>query len=154
MRIVDTQEYLDTVCGMLREGAAAVPVPVAGTSMCPFLHPGDTVYLDLLTHLPKKGDIVLFTRASGQYILHRISAVNPDGSYFLLGDNQMTKEPVPGVERIHAIVTAARVGDKMVRPGSFRWWVYAHVWLWLTPWRGKLAALHSRLRRKGKGEKL
>ena len=148
MRIVDTQEYLDNVCQMLSEGAVSVPVPVAGTSMCPFLHPGDTVYLDLLTRPAKRGDIVLFTRPSGQYILHRISDVNPDGSFFLLGDNQLVKEPVSGPQRLRALATSARIKGKLVRPDSFRWWFYAHIWLCLAPYRAKIAALHRRFRRK------
>lgn len=145
MRIVDTQEYLDQVCAMLAEGQKSVPVPVAGTSMCPFLHPGDTVYLNLPDRALRKGDIVLFTRASGQYILHRISGVIPNG-YLLLGDNQATPEPVPA-ERIRAIVTHCRRGDKYTAPGSISWWFYEKVWLWLTPFRGKLTGLARRISR-------
>lgn len=146
MRIVDTQEYLTKVCAMLRDGTESVSVPVAGTSMCPFLRPGDTVILSLPGRRPKKGDIVLFTRADGRYILHRISAVNPNGIFLLLGDNQMASEPVPETQ-IHAIVTAARRGEKIVKPGSLLWWFFAHIWLWLTPWRGKIAAIVRKVKR-------
>lgn len=144
MRIVDTREYLDQVCAMLRGGASSVPVPVAGTSMCPFLHPGDTVYLDLPERRLKKGDIVLFTRPDGRYILHRISAAGPEG-FLLLGDNQLQPEPVPE-ERIHAIVTSVRRGKKLVKPGSAVWRFYAGPWLALAPHRGRIAALRKWLR--------
>ena len=46
-RLLDTQKYLDTVCDLLRQGEHSVAVPVAGSSMTPFLINGDTVYLDL-----------------------------------------------------------------------------------------------------------
>jgi len=40
--ILDTREYLDTVCELLKQGESSVAVPVAGGSMIPFLHHGDT----------------------------------------------------------------------------------------------------------------
>lgn len=146
MRVVDTKEYLDQVCAMLREGAVSVPVPVAGGSMCPFLHQGDTVYLDLPREPLKKGDIVLFTRPDGRYILHRIARVCRQNGFLLVGDSQVCLEPVPR-ERIHAIVTSARCDGKLVKPGSPRWWFYAGPWLALTPHRHKLVALREKLRR-------
>ena len=124
--IVDTKEYLNTICQLLREGKQDLPVPVTGNSMCPFLHPGDIVYLNRYTEL-EKGDIVLFTRPDGSFVLHRIYRIEPDGSYLILGDNQLLPEPVP--ERcVHAKVTAARCKDKQLSPKSFRWWCYAKLW--------------------------
>lgn len=145
MRIVDTQEYLHQVCAMLAEGRTSVPVPVAGNSMCPFLHPGDTVWLDLPEGTLRKGDIVLFTRASGQYILHRIHGEIP-GGFLLLGDNQTAPEPVPA-ERIRAIVTRCKRGDKLMAPGNPIWWFFARIWPRLVPIRRKLAVLVQK--RKG-----
>lgn len=126
--IVDTQKYLDTVRQLLQEGQTNVPVPVTGTSMCPFLHPGDIACLNRITRTPSRGDIVLFTRPDGSYVLHRVFKVRKDGSFLLLGDNQLLPEPVPGMERIHATVTSVRVKDKNVSPSSLRWWFYAHLW--------------------------
>ena len=140
MRTVDTKEYLDNVRDMLSRGHTAIPVPVAGNSMCPFLHHGDTVFLDLPRRQLKKGDIVLFTRPSGRYVLHRISRVKEDGSFLLLGDNQMQPEPV-AANAVHALVTTAIRKGKPVSPGSLIWWFYAHVWLWLTPQRRRIARL-------------
>lgn len=146
MGLLDTKAYLDQVCAMLREGAESVPVPVAGTSMCPFLRHGDTVYLDLPRRALKKGDIVLFTRPDGRYILHRIAKACPPDGFLLLGDNQISPEAVPEA-RICAIVTSARCGGKLVFPDSARWRFYAGPWLVLTPHRTKIAALRGKLRR-------
>ena len=145
MRVIDTKEYLDQVCAMLQEGQKSAAVPVAGTSMAPFLRPGDTVYLDLPERPLKKGDIVLFTRADGRYILHRICKCLPDG-FLLLGDNQTQPEPVPA-QRVRAIATGALRGGKPVKPGSLLWWFYGHVWLWLTPLRPKIAGLLHRVKK-------
>ena len=81
MRVMDTQAYLDNICSLLQQGHTPVSIPVSGNSMCPFLHPGDQVFLEKPQGALKKGDVVLFTRLTGQYVLHRIRKVNPDGSF-------------------------------------------------------------------------
>lgn len=135
MKTVDTKEYLDAICGLLREGHREVSVPVAGGSMSPFLHHGDTVYLNPVGKLPKKGDIVLYTRPSGQYILHRIVNVNPDGSYIMLGDAQTQRERIESAASIHGIVVSALHRGKLLTPRSFRWILFATVWQWVVPLR-------------------
>ena len=136
--IVDTKEYLNTICRLLQEGQQDLPVPVTGNSMCPFLHPGDIVYLNRFADL-EKGDIVLFTRPDGSFVLHRIYQIKKDGTYLILGDNQLMPEPVPA-ERIHAIVTSARIKEKVVTPKSLRWQCYAK--LWPRPVRHIIGKLH------------
>lgn len=135
MKTVDTKEYLDIICGLLREGRREVSVPVAGGSMVPFLHHGDTVYLNPVEDLPKKGDIVLFTRPTGQYILHRVVKVNPDGSFIMLGDAQTQRERIESAASIHGIVVSALHKGTLLTPKSFRWRIFATVWQWVVPLR-------------------
>lgn len=147
-RILDTQEFLDTVCELLRQGERSVAVPVAGGSMTPFLINGDTVYLDLPDTPVKRGDIVLYTRSSGRYILHRVYKVNADGSFLMVGDAQMDLEYLPSRDQIHARVTSARHKGRPNHPGQLRWWAYRHIWLWLLPHRHTLMHLREKLRIK------
>jgi signal peptidase I len=147
-RTLDTQAYLDTVCELLRQGQCHVAVPVAGGSMTPFLHNGDTVYLDLPTPPLKKGDIVLYTRSNGRYILHRIKKLNPDGSVIMVGDAQQDLERLPRQDMIHARVTSARHKDKLIQPGQPRWWFYQYIWLNIVPIRHFLMILVSKLKGK------
>lgn len=144
---LDTRQFLDTVVSLLREGKTSIPIPVAGTSMTPFLDPGDTVYLDLLTQPPKQGDILLFTRPQGDYVLHRVAGVDPDGTLQMLGDGQGVLEPLTDPSRIHAIVTAARYHGKLLRPGDFRWEYYRTFWLTAKPIRPKLIRIRNFFRR-------
>lgn len=144
--VLDTQVFLDMVCGFLREGQQHVAIPVAGTSMVPFLHDGDTVYLDLPDSPLKKGDIVLYTRVGGRYILHRIQKVLPDGGFVMVGDAQQELELIPDRAQIHARVTSALCRGKPTRPGKFRWWLYQHVWLWLLPVRYRLMTVAPKLK--------
>ena len=150
-RTLDTKEYLDTVCDLLARGSTCVPVPVAGTSMVPFLPPGDMVYLDLPEHPLRAGDIVLFTRPDGRYVLHRIVKRCSDGSFILLGDAQTLRERVEGFSRIRGIVTRASHRGKMLTPASLRWIFYAFPWRWAEPLRPRLLGLRERLR-KAKGK--
>lgn len=149
-RIVDTQAYLDTVCQLLQQGQSHVAVPVTGGSMTPFLHNGDTVYLDLPESPLKKGDIVLYTRENGRYILHRIKKVNSDGSFIMVGDAQQALEYLPRREMIHGRVSSARHKGKPIHPGQPRWWFYQHVWLWVVPIRRRLIDLVTKLKPKKK----
>lgn len=144
--IVDTQAFLDTVCQLLREGQRHVAIPVAGGSMVPFLHHGDTVYLDTPDSPLKKGDIVLYTRAGGRYVLHRIQRVLPDGGFVMVGDAQQELELIPNRSQIYARVTAVRHKGKLTGPGSFRWWLYRYVWLWLRPVRHRLMHIVPKLK--------
>ena len=126
-KVIDTTAYLDTVCALLREGHAHVPVTVAGTSMTPFLDPGDTVFLDLPNGAVEKGDVILFRRMGGQYVLHRIVAIGDDGILTLLGDAQLLPEPVHP-SQVRAVVTGIRRGEKLLGPDSLRWRFFRGPW--------------------------
>jgi signal peptidase I len=144
--VLDTQAFLDMVCELLHEGQTHVAVPVAGSSMVPFLHNGDTVYLDLLDTPIKRGDIVLYTRSNGRYILHRVYKVLPEGGFIMVGDAQQELEYLPSRDMIHARVTSALVRGKVNRPGMLRWWLYQHLWMWLLPVRHRLMTIVPRLK--------
>lgn len=145
-KVVDTKEYLDMVCELLAEGKTSVPVPVAGSSMTPFLHDGDMVYLDRPEGELKKADIVLYTRPSGQYILHRIVKVNADGSFIMLGDAQTDRERIKSEKQIHGRVVRAVHRGRQIGPDSLRWKFFATVWIWVWPWRRRIMSLVAKLK--------
>lgn len=142
-RTIDTNTYLDTVCELLGSGAANVPVPVTGSSMSPFLHHGDTVYLNLPDREYRPGDIVLYRRSTGQYVLHRIIRLNPDGSLIMLGDAQIEKELLPGTAQICAIATQARHRNRMITPQDAYWKLYASIWRWVAPCRHSIINIRN-----------
>lgn len=148
MLVMDTQEYLDNICALLRQGHTPVSIPVSGISMCPFLHPGDQVFLELTQGKLKKGDVVLFTRPTGQYILHRIRKMNPDGSFTMMGDNQTWTEKVASAEQIHAKVVAVQRRGKMSKPGNGDWWFYENLWRWCAPVRRQLCQVYGWVKKK------
>ncbi len=145
-KIVDTKAYLDMICDLLKAGETA-SIPVSGSSMTPFLHNGDTVFLQAPEKPLKKGDIVLYTRPTGQYVLHRIVRRRADGSFLVAGDAQTALEQIHGA-CIRGVVTQVQHKGQHLTPESKRWRYCAMVWGTLPPLCRKL--LNLMIRRKHK----
>ena len=104
-----TENLIPLLQEQLASGAT-VGLGVTGTSMQPMLRNGKDSVLLRPVDAPKKGDILLYRRKSGQYVLHRVVAL---GEITLLccGDNQWRKEPILPEQAI-AVVCAYRRGEK------------------------------------------
>lgn len=88
-----------------RDPDAVVALTTSGTSMLPMLRDRkDVVYLTKLKRRPKKYDVVLFQRETGEYVLHRVVRVEPDGTYVFCGDNQTVLERIDDPNQLVAIV--------------------------------------------------
>ncbi|MBQ7801728.1 MAG: S24/S26 family peptidase [Oscillospiraceae bacterium] len=140
---------MEQLLGLLEE-ADSVPLVISGNSMSPFLiHGRDTVYLSKVTEPLKRGDMILYQRASGAYVLHRICRVEGE-TYCLVGDAQCVIEPGIRRDQVRAIVTAVRRKEKLLKKGSFWWEFFEHFWLRLIPLRQPLVRIYSRLWRERK----
>lgn len=129
------------------ETARALPLPVSGNSMSPFLIGGrDTVYLSPLTRPPRRGDALLYQRRSGAYIFHRVYRVE-DGGLTMVGDAQTFLERGIQPDQIVAIMTAATRKGRTIRPGSFWWVFFEKVWIRMRPLRMPVRGLYTALRR-------
>lgn len=85
MRHADKEKYISELIDMTREGIE-VDLPVSDNSMSPFLRDNrDSVYLKKPSEELKRGDMVLFRRSNGKYIMHRISKITENG-YYTVGD--------------------------------------------------------------------
>lgn len=109
-----------------------------GDSMLPLIRQGR----DLLVIQPKTGrlrkyDIPLYRRDSGQYVLHRVLKVRPDG-YVICGDNRWGREY--GITDRHIVgVLTAIIRDGEERPmNDWRLRLYAHLWCDLFPIRAAI----------------
>ena len=94
-----------------------------GTSMRPFIRSQEDLVLIQRKTGPRyeKYDAVLYRRDSGQYVLHRIVKVTPDG-YTMCGDNRAHREPGIRDDQILGVLTAViRKGQKIdVRTAEYR----------------------------------
>ncbi len=150
MKIVDTTEYISALGELLAAGQT-VHLPVAGNSMLPLLvHNRDNVTLERSDTPLKKGDIVLYQRQSGEYILHRICRVTGDG-FYAVGDAQQSIEgPLPE-NTVLGRVTSLRRKGKNLAPGNFWWEFFEHIWIRLIPCRHFLMKLYGIRIPSGKG---
>lgn len=88
-------------------------IPITGTSMLPLLVQGrDTVTIKKASEKLKVGDLPLYRRKDGSFVLHRIVKVNHDGSYTMCGDNQFLKEYGITDENIIGVVTEIKRKEK------------------------------------------
>ena len=89
VKVVAPELLLNEYRELLKDDSIeALPLLISGNSMAPFLiHQRDTVYLSRLQKPLKKGDVVLYLRDNGSYVLHRIVQINND-QYSMIGDGQ------------------------------------------------------------------
>ena len=98
-----------------------------GTSMLPMLHPGrDTVVLSPLPETLKKYDLVLYQREDGNFVLHRIVAV--DQTYTCMGDHQFHRETGLEQRQMIGLVTEFVRKGKTVKVTALGYRIYCMAW--------------------------
>ncbi len=97
-----------------------ITIPVTGTSMMPLLRPKDAVTLSLpnMTEIAR-GDILLYRRKDGRYVLHRVVEVYADTIDFC-GDNQVEIEENVSKSRVIAQVVSYEKDGKTVALAALR----------------------------------
>ena len=116
-----------------------------GISMYPMLRNGrDKVVLSPPPERLKKYDLILYRRACGRYVLHRIVGVGK--SYTCIGDNQYEKEK--GVEhaQVIALVTSFTRKGKEYSVSDFGYKLYCRVWHYTRFPRRVLKSIKRRVR--------
>ncbi len=145
--MLTTREYMDIMREQVEAGKTG-SFPVSGNSMSPFLiHGRDTVYFSKPTRALKRGDIVFFRRDDGSYVMHRIYKRDTDG-FYIIGDNQTEMEGPVRDDRIFAIVTRAKRKGKLITPASPLWFIFAHIWINMIPFRHAVIDLYTRVNSK------
>ncbi len=129
----------------LQKGGRA-SLTVTGSSMLPMLsHCRDSVLLIPVPQRCKVGDIILYRRDNGKYILHRIISTDADG-YICCGDNQAQRERVRHTQLLAVVDGFVRKNKQYTldHPG-YR--LYTAVWVRLFFLRPGYIALRRRLAR-------
>lgn len=141
---IPMEQLAQLLAVQLEQGVA--PLRVTGNSMSPTLQGDrDTVYLQKVDSPLRKGDVILYRRESGQYVLHRIVRLQ-DGGLILSGDNQFEPEHLKPEQVIARVEGFQRKGkDYSVSHTGYRLWVW--FWVGLFPVRRPLIALRRRLGR-------
>lgn len=136
------------------EQGVDVTIPVTGTSMLPLLREGrDRVVLTRAREAAlKKGDIPLYRRQNGQFVLHRVAAVSPEG-YTMVGDAQTRLEPGIQPGQILAVTKGIYRGETYRDCASRRLWLYAKIWMALRVTRPVLMRIYNGVNRIGRKRK-
>ena len=130
----DTDLYMEKARLLLQAGER-VPLPVQGNSMAPFLVSGrDQVWLEKPQTALKTGDILLYRRTGGAYILHRVCRIRA-GSLTMIGDAHSVREPGIRPEQVLGRVVRIRRKGKLLEKGSLLWEFFAKVWIRMIPVR-------------------
>ena len=129
------------------ENITALPLVISGNSMSPFLvHGRDTVYLSRLDRPAKRGDVLLYKRDGGAYILHRVYKADK-GSYTMVGDAHTQLEQDIRPDQIIAIMTSALRKGKLQKKGSFWWEFFEKLWIRIIPLRPMLTKIYTYITR-------
>ena len=130
-------------------------IPITGTSMLPLLVQGrDTVTLKKCTETLKIGDLPLYRRKDGAFVLHRVVKVEKNNTYTMCGDNQFLKEKGITGEQIIGIVTEITRKGKKFSVESKKYQLYVKIGLLLLniryPYR-RVRYVGSMIKLKAKG---
>lgn len=148
---VHLKEISPILKGLIKDNTD-VTITITGNSMFPMLHhKKDQVILTKCNNNLKKGDIPLYQRTDGKYILHRIIKVNSDGSYLITGDNQTSIEKGITSENIIAVVKSFTKKGKYISCNSIYYKLYWKTWIAILPARPYILMsirLLSKIKRK------
>ncbi len=141
MRRLDTDAYVSALRDLVNEGKEC-RLLISGSSMAPFLvHERDSIIFSKPQRELQRGDMVFYQRETGQFVMHRILHVKPEGLY-IVGDAQTEIEGPVNPKQVFAVVTRAQRKGKWIGPGDFWWWFFRTVWLRLVPVRKIILKLY------------
>ncbi len=128
-------------------GRISVHIPLNGVSMQPLVRR----QRDIVTIIPATrklivGDIVLFQRSDGTYVVHRLQKIFGD-SVQTLGDNcPFPDSPIP-IYSVLGIITHVRRGKHTFCVDKPIWRFLGRCWMFLRPIRNVIRFCFSRLKR-------
>lgn len=143
LHTADTAAYMEKFLLLLSDGEKQ-SLPVLGSSMAPFLvHQRDRVMLARIDRPVRVGDICLYRRDSGAYILHRVCRVAKDGTCTMVGDAHTVTEPGIRPDQILAVAVSVCRKGREERPGTLLWAFFANIWPRIIPLRPAVLRLYT-----------
>lgn len=112
------EEMLPVMLEVLGSGGEFRLFP-KGTSMMPLLRQGTDSVILVSPDKMRKGDIYLFRRQNGDFVLHRLIQIEKDDTLSFRGDNQAVLECGIRREQVLARVLKVLKGEKEVNSRSF-----------------------------------
>lgn len=145
-QIVDMGKIESTIREIVGAGGV-VRLTVTGQSMLPTLvEKRDSVLLTKPDKV-KKGDIVLYQRSNGDYVLHRIVKKKKD-TFCLCGDNQTMIEYPIYPEQIFGVVSGIIRKGKTISTNNIRYRIASFTWTNFIKLRPFILKSYIKMKRK------
>lgn len=142
---------LSPLIGEILSAGGTVELTVTGHSMEPMLHDRVSRVRLSAPRALKRGDLPLYRRADGSFVLHRVTAVEAE-SVTCCGDAQWHLERGVPCGNIVAVMEAFdRRGGRWVAADSALYGAYWRVWLALRPLRHLVIGGARRVKRLFRG---
>ena len=118
-------------------------VPTVGNSMLPILQEGKCmVQVIRIEGKPlQEGDVVLYRRKNGAYILHRVYKAGEELTF--VGDGQAAFERGIKRDRVIAVAESAVRKGKTIQKGCLVWDFFEKVWINFVPVRMPIIKIYS-----------
>lgn len=144
-RLVNLSELYPVIQEVIESGGT-FSLTITGTSMYPTILGGrDKVTLVKAPEKLKKYDLPLYRRESGQFVLHRIVAVAPDGTYTCCGDHQWELEKGLRQEQMIGLATDFVRKGKHFTAENRHYLRWVHFWVWFLRGRKFWFRTYSRI---------
>ncbi len=141
-KTISADEWISKAKFLLEKGME-VKIKPQGLSMLPFIMGDrDDVILKNIARPLKKGDIVLYRRANGGYVLHRVHHVEGSNLY-MMGDSQDFIEGPVFTGQCVALVETYYKKGVLKDNTKLGMRVKYTIWMWLRPFRWKLIKLNA-----------
>lgn len=148
MKAIDNNILFPMLKELIEQGKT-VQIVVSGSSMNPFLiHHRDLVLVKSLEGNLKSGDIALYQRENGAYVLHRVHHVDSEGKLYMIGDAQTEIEGPLDVDCVFGIVCKVRRKGRWMTAESFWWKFFEKVWIRLVPFRRWIMGMYRIITRR------
>ena len=145
---IDLNEYMPVVIELINQGKE-VPIVASGNSMTPFLvHQRDTIFVTKAPKMLRRGDMVFYKRATGQYVMHRIHHINKHNEYFITGDAHSEIEGPIRRNQIFGCVKKVVRKNKIITDKNLVWKFFSIVWIRIVPLRHVIIKTYTRIRKK------
>ena len=139
------EEVMNAVRKRLESGMMTT-LTVTGSSMTPFLvGERDSVELKKIETEPRVGDVVLYRRKNGAYVLHRIVKKDNNGFYFA-GDSQNVIEGPIEKNQLIAVCDAFIRKGKRITGKEACWKAYEFLWRKLIGHRTSVMKIYEKMK--------
>lgn len=122
------KELVPLITDLLKDGKDVI-ITARGNSMRPMVkNLRDALILTSYKGNAEVGDVILYKRESGSFVLHRIVDKSEDGSYVLMGDFQLVREEGIKESQILASLSGYIRKGRTVLCSSKRYQRYKNRW--------------------------